>query len=137
MISHYLHYQLALAALLLKGEINGATWRYAARHRPIVVIGRHGGLVVDATFDMTPAQRTRMSVIQFIVGMLLISGGVALLDVTLNGKGAQIDLWMEVLKGLALLSLGFIMALDASLIGANRWMRLPRPSRRVADADRA
>jgi hypothetical protein len=46
MISNYLHYQFALFLLLLKRDIDAATWRYAAWHRPIVVCGHTGSWVV-------------------------------------------------------------------------------------------
>ena len=76
MISHYLHYQFALLALLLKGDIDAATWRYAAWNRPIVVCGRTGSWVVDTPPEALKTTISQRALVQFFVGMLMVSGAV-------------------------------------------------------------
>ena len=51
-IGNNVHYFVTLTALLAAREIDGRTWLYAARHRPVVVSGRSSGWVVDQAFRM-------------------------------------------------------------------------------------
>lgn len=118
MIIEYLHYQIALFALLMKRDIDGATWRYAARVRPIVVCGRRGGFVVDATFDMTPGLRKRVAAIQFFIGSLLIAAGVTTLDSLLGMNEHSGSLIYDGLGALFMFWAGLQATLNASVAGA-------------------
>ena len=134
MIINFLQYQLTLAALWLHRDIDARSWWFAARTRPVVVCGRKGGFVVDSSFDMTPAQRQRISAIQFILGMLLVAGAVAWLETILGAKFTLQGGYEPLVKALALLVGGLVLAMDASLAAANRWLRY---GAEVQNADRA
>lgn len=118
MIIDYLNYQIALFALLMKRDIDGATWRYAAKVRPIVVCGRRGGFVVDATFDMTPGQRKRVAAIQFFIGCLLIAAGVTTLDALLGMKEHTGGQFYDGLGALFMFWAGLQATLNASVASA-------------------
>lgn len=118
MIIDYLNYQIALFALLMKRDIDGATWRYAAKVRPVVVCGRRGGFVVDATFDMTPGQRKRVAAIQFFIGCLLIAAGVTTLDSLFEIKERTAGQLYDVLGALFMFWAGLQATLNASMASA-------------------
>ena len=123
MITHYLQYQYAVLVLLVTRQIDTATWWYAARNRPVVVCGPSGGIVVDAAFDMTPAQLARVSTVQFIGGSLMIAAGIALLSGLFGSAG-----WpglKAVATVLGLLGGGIVLAVDATLAANRRWTVAP------------
>lgn len=129
MISHYLHYQFALLVLLVKGDIDGATWRYAAWHRPIVVCGRTGSWVVDTPPEALQSTISHRALVQFIVGMLMVAGAVGWLAHTVERVGFAASLSVVSLKAVLVIALGLVLALDGSATGFYRWVRMPCPSR--------
>ena len=128
MISHYLHYQFALLALLLKGDIDGATWRYAAWNRPIVVCGRTGSWVVDTPPEALKTTISQRALVQFFVGMLMVSGAVGWIAHAVERVGFAGALNVATFKAVIVIALGLVLALDATAVGLYRWGRLPYPS---------
>ena len=131
MISHYLHYQFALLVLLLRGDIDGATWRYAAWHRPIVVCGRTGSWVVDTPPEAIDTTLSQRALVQFFIGMLMIAGAVGWIAHTVERVGFAAALNMLSLKALLVIALGLVLALDATAAGIYRWAFKPCPSREM------
>lgn len=129
MISHYLHYQFALLVLLVKGDIDGATWRYAAWHRPIVVCGRTGSWVVDTPPEAMKSKLSQRAMVQFFIGMLMVAGAVGWVAHTVERIGFAAALNMLSLKALLVIALGLVLALDATAAGIYRWVFQPCPSR--------
>ena len=128
MISHYLHYQFALLALLLKGDIDGATWRYAAWNRPIVVCGRTGSWVVDTPPEALKTTISQRALVQFFVGMLMVSGAVGWIAHAVERVGFAGALNVATFKAVIVIALGLVLALDATAVGLYRCGRLPCPS---------
>ena len=128
MISHYLHYQFALLALLLKGDIDAATWRYAAWNRPIVVCGRTGSWVVDTPPEAMKTTISQRALVQFFVGMLIVAGAVGWIAHAVERIGFAGALNMATFKAVIVIALGLVLALDATAVGLYRWGRLPYPS---------
>lgn len=128
MISHYLHYQFALLALLLKGEIDAATWRYAAWNRPIVVCGRTGSWVVDTPPEAMKTTISQRALVQFFVGMLIVAGAVGWIAHAVERVGFAGALNVATFKAVIVIALGLVLALDATAVGLYRWGRLPYPS---------
>jgi len=129
MISHYLHYQFALLALLLKGDIDAATWRYAAWNRPIVVCGRTGSWVVDTPPEAMKTTISQRALVQFFVGMLMVAGAVGWIAHAVERIGFAGALNMATFKAVIVIAFGLVLALDATAVGLYRWGRLPCPSR--------
>lgn len=129
MISHYLHYQFALLALLLKGDIDAATWRYAAWNRPIVVCGRTGSWVVDTPPEAMKTTISQRALVQFFVGMLLVAGAVGWIAHAVERVGFAGALNVATFKAVIVIAFGLVLALDATAVGLYRWGRLPCPSR--------
>ena len=128
MISHYLHYQFALLALLLKGDIDAATWRYAAWNRPIVVCGRTGSWVVDTPPEAMKTTISQRALVQFFVGMLMVAGAVGWIAHAVERVGFAGALNVATFKAVIVIALGLVLALDATAVGLYRWGRLPYPS---------
>ena len=128
MISHYLHYQFALLALLLKGDIDAATWRYAAWNRPIVVCGRTGSWVVDTPPEAMKTTISQRALVQFFVGMLMVAGAVGWIAHAVERIGFAGALNVATFKAVIVIALGLVLALDATAVGLYRWGRLPYPS---------
>ena len=128
MISHYLHYQFALLALLLKGDIDAATWRYAAWNRPIVVCGRTGTWVVDTPPEAMKTTISQRALVQFFVGMLIVAGAVGWIAHAVERVGFAGALNVATFKAVIVIALGLVLALDATAVGLYRWGRLPYPS---------
>ncbi len=128
MISHYLHYQFALLALLLKGDIDAATWRYAAWNRPIVVCGRTGSWVVDTPPEAMKTTISQRALLQFFVGMLIVAGAVGWIAHAVERVGFAGALNVATFKAVIVIALGLVLALDATAVGLYRWGRLPYPS---------
>ena len=128
MISHYLHYQFALLALLLKGDIDAATWRYAAWNRPIVVCGRTGSWVVDTPPEAMKTTISQRALVQFFVGMLIVAGAVGWIAHAVERVGFAGALNVATFKAVIVIALGLVLALDATAVGLYRWGRLPYPS---------
>ena len=128
MISHYLHYQFALLALLLKGDIDAATWRYAAWNRPIVVCGRTGSWVVDTPPEAMKTTISQRALVQFFVGMLLVAGAVGWIAHAVERVGFAGALNVATFKAVIVIAFGLVLALDATAVGLYRWGRLPYPS---------
>ena len=128
MISHYLHYQFALLALLLKGDIDAATWRYAAWNRPIVVCGRTGSWVVDTPPEAMKTTISQRALVQFFVGMLIVAGAVGWIAHAVERVGFAGALNVATFKAVIVIALGLELALDATAVGLYRWGRLPYPS---------
>lgn len=128
MISHYLHYQFALLALLLKGDIDAATWRYAAWNRPIVVCGRTGSWVVDTPPEAMTTTISQRALVQFFVGMLMVAGAVGWIAHAVERVGFAGALNVATFKAVIVIALGLVLALDATAVGLYRWGRLPYPS---------
>ncbi len=128
MISHYLHYQFALLALLLKGDIDAATWRYAAWNRPIVVGGRTGSWVVDTPPEAMKTTISQRALVQFFVGMLIVAGAVGWIAHAVERVGFAGALNVATFKAVIVIALGLVLALDATAVGLYRWGRLPYPS---------
>lgn len=131
MISNYLHYQFALLLLLLKRDIDLATWRYAFWKRPIVVCGHSGAWLVDFFPEATESTMRRRALVQFILGMLLIAGAVGWLEVTIDGAGFAALVTMAALKAMGVVVVGLVLAVDATAAGLNRCSSLPCPGRKV------
>lgn len=125
MISHYLHYQFALLALLLKGDIDAATWRYAAWNRPIVVCGRTGSWVVDTPPEAMKTTISQRALVQFFVGMLIVAGAVGWIAHAVERVGFAGALNVATFKAVIVIALGLELALDATAVGLYRWGRLP------------
>ena len=125
MISHYLHYQFALLALLLKGDIDAATWRYAAWNRPIVVCGRTGSWVVDTPPEAMKTTISQRALVQFFVGMLIVAGAVGWIAHAVERVGFAGALNVATFKAVIVIALGLVLALDATAVGLYRWGRLP------------
>ena len=128
MISHYLHYQFALLALLLKGDIDAATWRYAAWNRPIVVCGRTGSWVVDTPPEAMKTTISQRALVQFFVGMLMVAGAVGWIAHAVERIGFAGALNMATFKAVIVIAFGLVLALDATAFGLYRWGRMPCPS---------
>ena len=128
MISHYLHYQFALLALLLKGDIDAATWRYAAWNRPIVVCGRTGSWVVDTPPEAMKTTISQRALVQFFVGMLIVAGAVGWIAHAVERVGFAGALNVATFKAVIVIALGLVLALDATAFGLYRWGRMPCPS---------
>lgn len=128
MISHYLHYQFALLALLLKGDIDAATWRYAAWNRPIVVCGRTGSWVVDTPPEAMTTTISQRALVQFFVGMLMVAGAVGWIAHAVERIGFAGALNMATFKAVIVIAFGLVLALDATAFGLYRWGRMPCPS---------
>ena len=131
MISNYLHYQFALLLLLVRRDIDMATWRYAAWHRPIVVCGRTGSWVVDTPPEALDTTITQRALVQFLVGMLMVAGAVGWLANTVEGIGLAATLSVVSLKAVLVLALGLVLALDATATGIYRWVSVPCPSKSI------
>ena len=125
MISHYLHYQFALLALLLKGDIDAATWRYAAWNRPIVVCGRTGSWAVDTPPEAMKTTISQRALVQFFVGMLIVAGAVGWIAHAVERVGFAGALNVATFKAVIVIALGLVLALDATAVGLYRWGRLP------------
>ena len=128
MISHYLHYQFALLALLLKGDIDAATWRYAAWNRPIVVCGRTGSWVVDTPPEAMKTTISQRALVQFFVGMLMVAGAVGWIAHAVERMGFAGALSVATFKAVIVIAFGLVLALDATAFGLYRWGRMPCPS---------
>ena len=128
MISHYLHYQFALLALLLKGDIDAATWRYAAWNRPIVVCGRTGSWGVGTPPGAMETTIRPRALVEFFVGMLIVAGAVGWIAHAVERVGFAGALNVATFKAVIVIALGLVLALDATAVGLYRWGRLPYPS---------
>ena len=124
MISHFLMYQFELLVLLATRRIDCVTWWYAAKHRPVVVCGPKGGIVVDAAFDMTPAQLARRSTIQFIAGSLLLAAGIGMLTLWVSADSISTGKYVITMMGL--MGVGLVLAVDASVAAGRRWYVEPQ-----------
>lgn len=129
MISHYLLYQYALFILLIKGDIDVATWRYAAWNRPIVVCGRTGSWVVDTPPEVMKTTLSQRAMVQFFMGMLMVAGAIGWIAHTVEYYGISDAFNIATMKAILVIALGLLLALDATATGFNRWVRLPCPSR--------
>ncbi len=119
MISNFLHYQVALAILLAKRDIDWDTWRFAAWNRPIVVCGRTGTWVVDIVPEAVERTIRNRALVQFIIGMLMVAGAIAWFAGAVE-SGDLTLLLVDGLKALLLICLGLALALDATYIATTR-----------------
>ena len=131
MISHYLHYQFALLALLLKGDIDAATWRYAAWNRPIVVCGRTGSWVVDTPPEAMKTTISQRALVQFFVGMLMVAGAVGWIAHAVERVGFAGALNVATFKAVIVIAFGLVLALDATAAGIYRWVSMPCPGQKA------
>lgn len=117
-----------MLALLLKGDIDAATWRYAAWNRPIVVCGRTGSWVVDTPPEAMKTTISQRALVQFFVGMLIVAGAVGWIAHAVERVGFAGALNVATFKAVIVIALGLVLALDATAVGLYRWGRLPYPS---------